>query len=331
MGGLRVPAEWEPQERVFLCWPSHEEHWGQRLAGVQAFVRSLLEIVLEFQPATLILQPGTEPLVVEGRHPLECLEVSHNDIWIRDFGPWFAWRDGQRVCRDFRFNAWGEKFPPWDLDASFSLRLGQDQGWPREESPLILEGGAMEFNGEGLAITTRPCLVGPGRQDPFDEEATRQAIVEHLGLDHLLVLPEGLKGDHTDGHVDNLVRFLPGGRVLLPEASEGDANEEVVQDAQQRLLKWATEVVGVDLKLLCLPSLPPKPLGNELLPLSYLNFIFLNGALLFPCFGVPQDAAARDVFEGLGLGLQVVAVDCSLLVEEGGALHCMTRQMPGRG
>ena len=335
---LRVPAEWEPQAGVWLCWPSHEQHWGERLPKIRDFCIGLMAAILPFQNVRLVVQPSGErdPRWLELGHGdrLTVIELEHDDIWIRDYGPFFVVTDhhgtseaNKLVIQQFNFNAWGEKFPPWNLDADFSRRCAIFHGWAFESSPLVLEGGAMEFNGRGVTLTTKPCLVGEKRNLESVETVVR-AICEHLNLTDLIVLPDGLAGDHTDGHVDNMVRFVAERKVVMPDPNTLSVNSELLKSVEAQLLAWRHPSEDWGLEVEFLPAMDPVKLGDEWLPRSYLNFIFVNGGLLFPSYADDSESNAISCFERWFPDRKIVPVDCRLLLEEGGALHCMTRQEP---
>jgi agmatine deiminase len=263
---IRVPAEWETQATVWLCWPSHEEHWGERLPQIRTFFCGLIEHILAFQPVRLVVQPNTEgdPRWAEFDHPehLTIVELEHNDIWIRDYGPFFTkTSDGPLAVRQFQFNAWGEKFPPWNLDADFSRGCAEQVGWDFKRSPLILEGGAMEFNGAGIALTTQPCLLGEKRNSGSVDTVTDE-IVKHLNLTDIIVLPDGLAGDHTDGHVDNMVRFVSERKVVMPNPNTPSINSELLKSVESQLLAWRHPNEDWGLKVDFLPAMEPVKLGD---------------------------------------------------------------------
>ena len=330
---MRVPAEWETQAGVWLCYPSSVEHWGVRLGKIREFVLDLSKKILEFQPVFMVFhEPELMATVREKMghhpHPLHAIPLVHNDLWIRDYGPFFMLSESNLSIRQFRFNSWGEKFPPWDLEKTFSERWAQKYKVPFSMSMLTLEGGAFDFNGHGVALTTRPCLVNPNRNPGLGEEEIRREICRHLNLDELIILPFGLMGDHTDGHVDNLVRFVSERKVIMPEASSGDVNEKSLLQIKHRLATWRHPSQGWALEIVECPSLAPRPFGKNWLPRSYLNFIYVNGGLLFPVYGEDSQTITQKVFEQCFPDRKVIPIECSLLLEEGGALHCMTRQQP---
>lgn len=335
---MRVPAEWEKQRSVYLCWPSHEEHWGERLADIRSFVAALIREICQYQRVDLVVQPEDDSYrdqIQGGAYECRPLEMAHNDLWIRDYGPFFVSElegdenkvEGSLGLQQFQFNAWGEKFPPWTLDASFSQRLAEKEKLSFCSSDLILEGGAMEFNGRGVAISTLPCLVGKHRNVEAVEEVVAQ-IKAHLGLRDLIVLPDGLAGDHTDGHIDNMVRFVSERKVLMPDPATSKVNKEILESVLAILGEWRHPDDGWALEIEVMPSMEPLELEGELLPRSYMNFIFLNGAVFYPDYGEACGSQAQAVLGACFPDRDIVPIDCRLLIEEGGALHCMTRQRP---
>jgi agmatine deiminase len=329
---LRVPGEWEAQAGTWLCWPHHREHWGSKLNAIREFVEELVNTICRFQAVHLIVsdQSDSPPLSIvnKGSFPCHLHLIEHNDLWIRDYGPFFIKGSAQLEVRQFKFNAWGGKFPPWNLDQNVSKKIASITNAPFHESPLTLEGGAMEFNGSGIALSTRPCFISEHRNPNLSEDEMLSSVKKHLCLDDIVLLPDGLVGDHTDGHIDNLVRFISKDHILMPRPTEGDVNEQLLRTCHEQLKKWQHPREKWSLNISFLPSLIPIFTNDEACPRSYLNFIFLNDAILYPSYGEANQKEAQKALERLFPTRTIIAIDCSLLIQEGGALHCMTRQQP---
>lgn len=329
---LRVPAEWERQSGTWLCWPHHYKHWNSKLGAIRAFTEELVNTICRFQVVNLVVndQDDGPPHSIGSKGSFPCHQhvIKHNDLWIRDYGPFFVKGSPQLQVRQFKFNAWGGKFPPWDLDQHVAEEIARITKSPLYMSPLILEGGAMEFNGSGIALSTRPCFISNSRNPNIAAHEMMNSVKNHLNLDEIVILPNGLLGDHTDGHIDNLVRFVSTKHILMPKPKKGDVNEKLLSVCYEQLKKWRHPSENWSLQISFLPSLSPAVINNELCPRSYLNFIFLNDAILYPSYGETNQEEVQKTLEHLFPKRAIIPVDCKLLIEEGGALHCMTRQQP---
>jgi len=287
MSEIRYPAEWETQAATWLALPINEQNWASRREQIDAFYSNLIDTISRFQPVKI----------------LDSLQIPHNDIWIRDYGPFFM----EHCVVGYEFNAWGEKFPPWDLDSSVPKKIAELMNVDFKKYPWILEGGAVEFNGDGLCMTTAPCLFGKKRNRECPE--LLEDIKKSFGLKSLEILPRGLDGDHTDGHIDNLARFIAKNHVVMAAGFEQEKLE---------IEAWLCEhYESAKVDVLALPPC---------LPASYMNFIFVNGGLLVPVYNCREDAAALEYFRNAFPDREVVGVDCTTPIEEGGSLHCLSKQ-----
>lgn len=328
---IRYPAEWEPQRRTWLAWPHNLNSWGQR-PGIIDFYVELIGIIRKFQPAALLVPPdvvSTLPAALkqEAPHPLEVFTIFTDDIWIRDYGPLFVEKDGAPQIASFEFNAWGKKFPPWEADNRVPEQIAEALGLPVSTCRTIFEGGAIELNGCGHGLTTLDCLVGPNRNKKDMLPEVEKEITATLGLKSLTVLPRGLFKDHTDGHIDNVARFVaPNHIVAAAESNAASPNHEILKDAKKRLL--ALRSGGNPLTISTLPLPRQRELDGEVLPASYMNFIYVNGGVLVPLYNSPHDAEALDFFRKVHPDREISGIDCTLVIEEGGSLHCLSRQEP---
>ncbi len=328
---VHCPAEWEPQKRTWLAWPHHRENWGSRPEIIDFYVE-LIQMIRRFQPVALIVPesvastlPGA--LKRSAPHPVDVIILPTNDIWIRDYGPIFIRRQKASCMISFEFNAWGEKFPPYDTDNQVPSRMAVTLGRRLIEHSIVFEGGAIEVNGEGLGITTHGCLVGPFRNPEGALNQVLKVIKNALGLKSLLVLKRGLFGDHTDGHIDNVARFLTPNHLLIASESDPDLpNYTVLSEALARAEQWCPE--GRRLEISTLPLPPQRVAGTETLPASYMNFIYVNGGIIVPLYQSGHDDEAVRFFQRIFPKRQVMGIDCTLVIEEGGSLHCLSKQEP---
>jgi agmatine deiminase len=253
-----------------------------------------------------------------------------NDAWCRDHGAIFVTREGDTplAALDCGFNAWGGKYPPWDLDDRIARQMAEALEVPRFEGGLVLEGGSIEVNGAGTVLTTENCLLNPNRNPALeraDIEATLRAL---LGVQQVLWLGDGIVGDDTDGHVDDITRFVSRDTVVTAvETDRGDENYRPLLENLERLRSMCLPD-GTPLRIIELPMPRPVYHQGERLPASYANFYIANSLILMPAFMQPADETAASVLAACFPGRRIVPVDCRELVVGLGAFHCLTQQVP---
>src|SRR5688572_28408407 len=266
--------------------------------------------------------------------PAERLRVYRfptNDAWARDHGAIFVTRPGAaepRLAVDFDYNAWGGKYPPFDLDRQIGRLMAEALGVPRYAKPgIVLEGGSIEVNGEGALLTTEQCLLNPNRNPALTRADIERLLRDSFGVREILWLGLGIEGDDTDGHIDDLTRFVaPTTVVTVVEPNRHDRNHAPLA-ANRRLLD-TLRVGGRSLEVIDLPMPEPQYLEEQRLPASYANFYVANGAVLVPTFRCPADEVACATLRDCFPGRRVVPVDCRVLIAGLGALHCLTQQVP---
>ena len=331
---IRYPAEWEKQSATWLAFPHNKTNWyGERGINIRKFYVELIRNITEFQPVNLLLPAKNfltdeeKAALVNRPFPVNFIVIKTNDIWIRDYGPFFMKKGDKKVVSETLFNAWGAKFPPWGLDNAIPQKIAEKQKLPLNESvPFIFEGGAIEVNGDGLGITTEDCLVGKNRNDEKDLKKVVKALCKAFGLKELLVLPHGLHGDQTDGHIDNVARFVAKDRVVMCMTdNKRSPNYAILTEAKQFIESWLKEHYETA-KVDTLPLPPQRVLDDgQILPASYMNYIYVNGGLIFPKYKCPNDAKAKKYFESVYPDRKVIGIDCRTVIEEGGSLHCMSK------
>lgn len=333
----RWPAEWEPQAAIWFAWPCRDDLWSGAIEAVREQLVQLYQLAAQFQ-AVHVLCP--KALQADCCARLQSSEVAENihffdyqtdDVWCRDFIPIFLQHRTQpklRLC-DWRFNAWGEKFEAYQRDDACGQWLAQQLKLERSASSFILEGGAVESNGAGIVLSTKPVLYNANRNVGWSLEAIDQALLQSLSAQKLYALPQGLYNDDTDGHVDNVARFCAEDRLLLAQdCSQLGRNRQGLQKNFERAADFKT-LDGHEIERLSLPLPDPIFHQGEQLPASYSNFIFLNGAVIVPTFSQPDnDQAALERFRAYFPDRAVHGFDCSLLLREGGALHCLSQHQP---
>jgi agmatine deiminase len=333
---LRMPAEWEPHAATWVAWPHAETTWPGCLADAErefeTLVRALarserVELVAQTESHAQLLGDRLGSLVRAGSLRLHVIRT--DDVWMRDIGPTFV-RDGAGalVALDWTFNAWGGKYAPWDRDDAVAARVAALAGVACERPGLVIEGGALEVDGEGTLLATEPTLLDPKRNPGISREALEKHLAELLGIRHVVWLGEGICGDDTDGHVDDLARFVsPGVVVCAREPDPSDPNHAPLE-ACGAALRAARDAAGRSLRVIDLPMPPPVRAGADRLPASYANFYVANREVLVPTFGAPNDRVALDLLRPLFPDRTVVGVPSRALVRGLGAVHCLTQQQP---
>jgi agmatine deiminase len=334
--GYRMPAEWEPHAATWLSWPRREGiSFPDSFERVVPTLRAMVEALLESEPVHInVCDEAHEAEVraaLEGL-PAACLTIHRiptNEPWCRDHGPIFLTRE--RVPRlavlDWDYNAWGGKYPPCDLDEVVPTRVAAELGVPVFYPHMILEGGSIEVNGAGALLTTEGCLLNPNRNPQLRRAEIEQRLRDYLGVREILWLGDGIEGDDTDGHIDDLTRFV-GERavVTVVEKDQSDANYAPLQANLERLR--CLTIDGGPLEITTLP-MPAKIVREDLrLPASYANFYIANQSVLLPTFADPHDAEAAAVLQRAFPARRIIPIDCRELIWGLGAFHCLTQQQP---
>lgn len=340
----RWPAEWEPHRATWLSWPHNRDTWPTRLASVED---AFCEMVRQIAPGEDVeINVGDPALAEHVRAKLrgagvEDLSRVHlrgiptNDAWVRDHGGIFVFEetaDGpRRVLLDFLYDAWGGKYPPWDRDERVAEQMAQVARVPRIAFDLVLEAGGIDGDGAGTILTTESCLLNPNRGRPGHDRsraALERVLGEAFGATKVLWLGDGIEGDDTDGHVDDLTRFVAEGRVVtILERDPADSNAAVLRENRERL-ETMTDARGRRLEVVELPT-PGVVAGPDgRLPASYANFYFANAAVLVPVFGVAADREAIAILEKAIPDRPIVPIPGQNLVLGLGAVHCLTQQEP---
>lgn len=342
------PPEWLEQSCVWFTYPHNATEWnahryesGSGLEAISNFYHRLIDTVLDFQKVNLVF-PNIEMLATHKerlddiacgkRFSLETFVIPNNDIWIRDYGPFFVYNSqGKKIVLDFAFNAWGGKFPPWDLDDELPRYISETFAYQYRMHSMILEGGSLEFNGDDLVLTTEQCLLNTNR-NPLMSRADIEAVLrDEFCVEHVLWLKRGLEGDHTDGHIDDFARFIAPDEILICETQDtGDPNYEHLRESIEYLKTWRHPKTSQAFQVITIP-LPERMVldgKNEPLPCSYANFIFVNNALIVPIFKSKYDEIALSILQKALPERKVIGIDARVLIQGGGGIHCMSKQEP---
>ena len=334
--GYRMPAEWEPHAATWLSWPRRE---GISFPGaydrVTPALRAMVAALLESDPVNINVCNGAHE--AEARAVLDVLpneglsyhEIPTNEPWCRDHGPIFLTRKEEPglAVVDWDYNAWGGKYPPHDLDDVVPTRVAERLGLPVFYPKMILEGGSIDVNGAGALLTSESCLLNPNRNPQLEREQIEQRLRDYLGVCEILWLGDGIEGDDTDGHIDDLTRFVSERTVAtVVETNEADPNFAPLQENLARLR--GLTISGERLQIIELP-MPARIDREDLrLPASYANFYIANKSVLLPSFADPNDEIAAEVLQRCFPDRRVVPIDCRELIWGLGAFHCLTQQQP---
>jgi agmatine deiminase len=329
-----MPAEWHAHSATWLAWPHKEASWPGKFEPIPQLYAELVKALAPFEHVNIL---AGEPLVIQQARSLvgdipnvTFWDIPTNDAWIRDHGPTFLLgpADQPPALIDWGYNAWGGKYPPFDLDDVVPRHIGDRLQRRIFQPGIILEGGAIEVNGHGTLLTTEQCLLNPNRNPHLAKADVERYLFSYLNVGNVLWLASGIEGDDTDGHIDELARFVDPATVVAPlEDDESDPNYQPLRENFDRL-KSMRDQTGRPLEVVPLPM--PRPMFHEgqRLPASYCNFYIANGVVIAPVFGDPADAPAMDLLRSLFPGREVVELPARDLVWGLGAFHCITQQEP---
>jgi len=328
--GFVMPAEWEPHARCWMAWPCRRSVWGDAMDAAREVYATVAHAVAAFEPVTMLCNPAdvAEASLACGRG-IDVLPMEIDDSWTRDTGPTFLVdRRGGLAGVDWRYNAWGERYRPYDRDADLARRILERVGAERFEAPIVLEGGAVHGDGEGTVLVTETCLLNTNRNPGLGRLEIEAVLHDFLGAARVIWLTGGLEDDETDGHVDNVACFAGPGVVLaLVSDDPGDGNYAVLQENLE-ILRGATDAQGRALRVLTVPQPPRREHQGRRLPLSYVNLYVANGGVVMPTFEAATDDRAYRVLRDAFPGRRVVRVSASDIVPGGGGIHCITLQQP---
>ncbi len=340
--GYRMPAEWEPQESVWLVWPRDPVTWPDRVALARATFLAAMKAITPHQRVDLVVHPDLEAAAskavkAEGIKNVKFHAVNHQDSWIRDYGPIYLVRPGKqpgtrdRIVVRFEFNAWGNKYESLLRDKKVIDQLGDAIGSPLSAVKMVLEGGSVDVDGQGTLITTEQCLLNKNRNHDMTRPDIERHLREYLGVEKVLWLADGIAGDDTDGHVDDITRFV-GPRLVVTCVEEDRAHPNYEPLAENRhRLSHMTDAHNRSIRIVELP-MPKDLIDNEgnVLPASHGNFLITNGAVLMPTFASPTDDIAQRRLQQCFKDRPVVKLPCQDLVWGMGAIHCLSQQMPSK-
>jgi len=334
--GYHMPAEWEKHESVWLAWP-HDNQTFPELRDVESTYCEIIKAASDNEKVNLLVcddemkayaiarlrQAGADPDLIR------ILVRHYADVWFRDYGPTFLVnrQENSIAMVNWRFNAWGEKYPELMADDGIPKAINTVLQIPVYSPGIVMEGGSIDVNGKGSLITTEQCLLNPNRNPDLSREDIEQYLYEYLGVSNVIWLKSGIGGDDTDGHVDDIARFVDDRTVLCAvEDDPGDENFAALQENYQ-ILEASSDQDGNPLNVITMP-MPGRVGDYQRYPASYMNFYIGNGAVLVPVFGHTNDHAALTILEDLFPDRKVVGIDCKAMVAGMGAIHCISQQQP---
>ena len=338
--GYRMPPEWAPHRGTWLSWPHKEESWPGKFEPVPGIFTRMVAELAPHEEVHVNVRDEAMAAEVRARLrragvPLERVFLHPhptNDAWCRDHGPIFVQRARdsrvEQAVVDWGYNAWGGKYPPFDLDDAIPVRVAEAFGLPLFQPGIVMEGGSIDVNGRGTLLTTEACLLHPNRNPALSRPEIERFLRDYLGVTHILWLGDGIAGDDTDGHVDDLTRFVDERTVVtVVEDDPRDENHAPLRENLERLRGMADQD-GRPLRVVELPM--PRALyqDGQRLPASYANFYIANGVVLLPTYDPERDEQARATLQELFPTRRVVGIDCTDLVWGLGAFHCVSQQWP---
>ena len=336
--GYRMPAEWAPHAGTWMAWPYNLQTWEGHLEGAEEGFAKIIAALTRYEEVYLLVLNDSvraraeKKLKATGavRSNVKMFEVESGDVWIRDYGPVFikGLKDAIAYTK-WGYNAYGkpEEYADLLIGSKVPDKLPLEN-FERFETGLIFEGGSIDVNGDGTALTTESCLLSQTRNPQLSREGVEQALRDYLGIEKTLWLSEGIEGDDTTGHVDDLARFVNETTVVTAiEEDPNDSNYAPLLENRRRL-ECMTDVRGRSLAVVTLPMPRPIIVSGRRMAATYLNFYIANGLVLVPTYGDPSDATALDTLRRCFPGREVVGVDCRAIIWGYGSIHCCTQQQP---
>ncbi len=329
--GFHMPAEWEPHEATWIAWPHNREDWPGRFAPIPWVYAEIVKRLSVVERVRILVQDGNAErtarrmLAKVGANlpSVEFYAYPTNRVWTRDYAPCFLKNGESRAMINWKFNGWA-KYANHELDNAIPLKIAEHFEMLAWSPDVVMEGGAIDVNGQGLLLATEECLLSPvqARNPHLTREETEQALADYLGVDRVLWLKNGIVGDDTHGHIDDLARFVdPNTVVIASEDNPADENYHILCENESLLARYPVRSVR-------LPMPQPLYFNGQRLPASYANFYIANKIVLVPTFNDPNDRLALNILAELFEGREVIGINCTELVWGLGTLHCMTQQQP---
>ena len=345
--GFKIPAEWEKHSAVWLAWPHDKISFGslnetqnemdeERLSRVEQKFLEIIKAISESEIVKLLVLNGEVEervkkmlrLINVNLDRINFYEVDYADVWLRDFGPIFISNGREKAWLKWVYDAYGNKFPDLLKDNNVFLKLEKVIGKRMFKIDFILEGGSIEINGDGICLTTEKCLIEKSRNNSASKEKVEQVLKDNLGVEKIIWLKDGLVNDHTDGHIDDIARFIKKDTILCAyEENTNDPNFKILEK-NFRILENSTDQNNKKFNLVKIPMPHMNYHNGEKAPVSYVNFYVGNNVVLVPTFNDPNDERALDIIGHHFPDRKIMGVDCRDIIYGGGSIHCITQQEP---
>lgn len=334
-----MPAEWAAHSATWLSWPHNLETWPTQLESVREVWIQMIALLAPYERVYVLINDERSEHEVSARlesaraatENVTLLKIPTIDVWMRDYGPTFVTRSAPEnplAFNDWIFNGWGGKYPSYELDDRVARELALFLKVPVFKPEVVLEGGSIEVNGAGTCLTTEQCLLNQNRNPQLSRAEIDGLLKDSLGVSHVIWLGDGIVGDDTDGHIDDIARFVnPTTVACIVEANSRDENYRFLQENHERLQN-AVDQDGATLSVIKLPCPDPVYDRGVRLPASYANFYIANEVVLVPIFNDPRDVDALGLLQELFPNRKVHGLRCNDVVAGLGAIHCVTQQQP---
>lgn len=336
--GFYFPAEFAPQVAIWLSWPHKEDSWPGKIHTIYkpyaAFIKEIARgQYVNINVANTLMEDFARTILDQEGVDMRYIQFYHfptNDAWCRDHGPAFLINPHtkQKAIVDWAYNAWGNKYPPYDLDDVVPSLIGEKLGLPVFHPGIIMEGGSVDFNGKGSLLTSRSCLLNPNRNPHLSQEEIENYLRQYYGVEQILWVSDGIVGDDTDGHIDDTVRFINEDTVItVVEPNIEDPNHHLLQTNLDEL-KAMRLLDGKQLNIVELPMPPYLEYEGQRLPASYANFLITNLSVIVPTFRSKTDDKALDIISQCFPDRKVVGIDSLDIIWGLGSFHCLSQQEP---
>ena len=335
---FHFPAEWHKHTATWLSWPHKMESWPGKIDLIYPKYCEFIKVVSEGELVRInvageeMMAFAKQQLIAAGVElkQIEFFEFPTNDAWCRDHGPAFLINPGtkQKIIVDWGYNAWGNKYPPFDLDDVIPTKIGNHFNLPVYHPGIVMEGGSVDFNGKGTVLTTTACLLNKNRNPDLNQQQIEEYLQKFYGVEQVLWLGDGIIGDDTDGHIDDITRFVNEDTVVtVVEENEADENYHILQENLQTL-KTMRLLNGKQLNIVELPMPEPVIYEDQRLPASYANFYIANSAVVMPTYRSKNDRKALDILKQCFPDRKVVGIDSTDIIWGLGSFHCLSQQEP---
>lgn len=329
--GFRMPAEWATHQATLMAWPTRTRKalWGPMFEQAKADYAAIAQAISAFEPVIMVCNPG-EAHQVKDRcgAAVEAIEIPIDDSWMRDSGPVFVCdQRGQVAMVHFRFNAWGDKYQPWDCDAAAPKAIAAHLGVRRYEAPFVLEGGAFLVDGQGTLLTTEGVLLNPNRNPGWSRAQIEQGLADYLGAGKVIWL-QAYPDRDTDGHIDGIAQYVRPGTILLETPADPANHNYRLAPGNLHRLSQTSDALGRPFEVLRFEQTGQAEVAGATVEVPYLNCYLANGAVIMPMAGVPADEQARVRIAAVFPDREVVCVPGAVLEYGGGGPHCITQQIP---